>query len=142
MHRFSTYPARRTAGFTLIEVMIAVVVVAILATIAYPSYVNHVQATRRAEGKAALLNAAQRLERCYTRFGAYNAGGCDVAFPFDTEEGNYTISLVARTPASFTLAATPKNAQANDAKCGQLRLTSTGQQGSLGNSATDANDCW
>src|SRR5690606_40053207 len=135
---FSTYPARRTAGFTLIEVMIAVVVVAILATIAYPSYVNHVQATRRAEGKAALLNAAQRLERCYTRFGAYNHDDCDVAFPFDTEEENYTISLVAREPASFTLAATPYNALAKDAKCGELRLTRTGQPVSLVHTSTDS----
>jgi type IV pilus assembly protein PilE len=128
-------------GFTLIELMIVVVVIAILAAIAYPSYQEQVRRTRRADGKAALMNAAQQLERCYTRFGRYNDANCAVVIPFDSTEGFYAVSAVAVGPAAFTLAATPQNAHVSDPNCGVLRLTSTGVRGSLGADA-DANDCW
>jgi type IV pilus assembly protein PilE len=129
-------------GFTLIELMIVVVVIAILAAIAYPSYQEQVRRTRRADGKAALMNVAQQLERCYTRFGRYNDANCAVAIPIDSTEGFYSVSAVGAVgPAAFTLAATPQNAQTSDPRCGVLRLTSTGVRGSLGVDA-DANECW
>src|SRR5690606_15122717 len=60
-------PDRRAQrGFTLLELMITVVVVAILASVAYPSYTDFVVRSKRAEGKAALLDAAQALERHFT----------------------------------------------------------------------------
>jgi type IV pilus assembly protein PilE len=130
------------SGFTLIEVMIVVVIITVLSAIAYPSYINQVQRTRRADGKGALLDVAQRLERCHTRFGRYNDANCDVALPFTSVEAFYSVAAVgAITPSAFTLAATPQGAQADDAQCGVLRLTSAGQQGS-GDQNTDANHCW
>lgn len=130
----------RMRGITLIELMIVVVVVGILAAIAYPSYQNQVRKTKRADGKAQLMETAQALERCYTRFGRYNDGNCGVALPVMSDEGHYEIdgNLTAGT---FTLDATPQGDQANDAQCGVLRLTHAGAQGSQGNDA-DANDCW
>lgn len=53
-------------GFTLIEVMVVVAIVGILAAIAYPSYIEHVRQTRRAEVTALMLENAQLLERHYT----------------------------------------------------------------------------
>ena len=50
-------------GFTLVELMIVVAIVAILAAIGYPSYQNSVQKSRRADGRAALQEAAARQER-------------------------------------------------------------------------------
>ena len=128
-------------GVTLIELMIVVVVVGIMAAIAYPSYQNHVRKTKRADGKAELMETAQELERCYTRFGRYNDGNCAVAFPITSPEGHYVLTAPTRTAVSFTLDATPQGPQAEDAECGVLRLTSTGVQGSQGGNA-DANDCW
>jgi type IV pilus assembly protein PilE len=58
-------------GFTLIELMIVVAVVAILAAVAFPAYTQYVEQTRRADAQSALLNAAQNLERCFTRNNSY-----------------------------------------------------------------------
>ncbi len=131
----------RTRGVTLIELIIAVAVVAILAAIAFPSYQQQMRKTRRADGKAELMETAQQLERCYTRFSRYNDGNCGVALPFNSSEGYYVVSAAAITASAFTLDATPQGAQADDTRCGVLRLMSTGQQGSQGQS-TDANECW
>jgi type IV pilus assembly protein PilE len=129
-------------GVTLIELLIVVVVISILAAFAYPSYQEQVQRARRADGKGALLNTAQRLERCYTRFSRYDSPSCDVALPLNSPEANYVISAVGAIEASrFTLAATPSGVQTADTHCGVLRLASTGQQGSQ-DSSTDANSCW
>ena len=130
----------RMGGITLLELMIVVVIIAILAAVAFPSYEAQVQKTRRADGKATLLQTAQALERCYTRFAAYNAAGCGVAFPINSQEGYYTVTANV-TAAAFTLDAAPQGAQASDMKCGTLRLRSTGVQGSQGGDA-DANNCW
>ena len=133
---------RRIAGITLLELMIVVVVVGIIASVAYPSYQEQVRKTRRADGKSALMNTAQALERCYTRFSAYNNAGCGVAFPIASPEGHYSVTAVGGvTAAAFTLAAAPQGAQTADTDCGTLRLTSTGIQGSQDTNA-DANNCW
>lgn len=132
----------RMAGITLLELMIVVVVIGILAAVAYPSYQNQVQKTRRADGKSALLNTSQALERCYTRFSAYNNAGCGVVFPVVSDEAYYSVTTVgAITAAAYTLAAAPQGPQASDTDCGTLRLTSTGIQGSQ-NVDADANNCW
>jgi len=70
---------RRSRGFTMIELLVGVVVVAILAAIAIPSYSAYIIRGQRAAAKAALEQAAQYLERNYTSNGCYNytsPGGC------------------------------------------------------------------
>jgi len=142
MHASFSPRRHRVQGVTLIELMVGIVIVAILSSIAYPMYSEQVQKARRTDGKNALMDTAQRLERCYTRFGRYDAPNCNVVLPMNSPEAFYALSAVgAITPASFTLAATPQNAQVTDTKCGVLRLTNRGQQGSQ-NMATDANNCW
>lgn len=136
----ATNGKRNQRGVTLLELMIVVVVVGLLAAIAYPSYQNQVRKTKRADGKAQLMETAQALERCYTRFGAYDAGGCGVVLPVDSQDGHYEIDGVVNA-GSFTLNATPQGPQADDTECGTLRLTHTGAQGSQGGD-TDPNDCW
>ena len=131
----------RMRGITLIELMIVVVVIGILTAVAYPSYRDQVMRTHRTDGKATLMQVSQELERCYTRFAAYNNAGCAVAFPVDSPEGHYTVTATALTASAFTLDATPQGGQADDDECGVLRLTSTGIEGSQGESADD-NDCW
>ncbi len=144
MHNISQKMQQQRAqvrGITLIELVVVVAIVAILAAVAFPSYQQQVRKTRRADGKAELMETAQQLERCYTRFSRYNDGNCGVALPFESSEGYYVVSAAAITASAFTLDATPQADQANDTRCGVLRLTSTGQQGSQGQS-TDANECW
>jgi type IV pilus assembly protein PilE len=138
----TTMNCKRARGFTLIEMVIAVSIVTIIAALAYPSYTTYVQRTRRVDGKMALMDTAQRLERCRTRFGRYNSDDCDVELPMESSEKHYKISAVgAIGPSSFTLAAEPQGAQAYDTQCGILRLTSAGQQGSEDTNA-DTKGCW
>jgi type IV pilus assembly protein PilE len=131
----------RSSGLTLIELMVVVVIIGILAAIAYPSFQEQVRKTRRADGKAMLVETAQQLERCYTRFASYNNVACGVALPAASDEGFYAVNTTALSASAFTLQATPQGDQVNDAKCGALRLSSTGLQGSQGADA-DANNCW
>lgn len=139
--RVSMRDPRRQKGVTLIELLVVIVVVGILASIAYPTYQEQVRRQRRADGKTALVNAAAILERCYTRFSAYNNAACDSGLG-PSPDGHYVISAVGGVQAqSYVLAATPQGAQAKDTKCGVLRLTSTGVQGSQ-DADTDENACW
>lgn len=131
-------------GFTLIELMIAVVIVGILAAIAYPSYERQVQSTRRADGKAVLLDTAQRLERCFTRFNSYAAADCETADALgdggiESPESWYVVTDTNAGASTFTLVATPQGAQAADTRCGNLTLTHTGVRGA---SEGTAAECW
>jgi type IV pilus assembly protein PilE len=131
---------RRMRGITLIELMIVVVCVGILAAIAYPSYMNQVRKAKRADGKAQLMETAQALERCYTRFGRYNDAGCDVVLPVMSDENHYQIQAAALTAATFTLNAVPQGPQTEDTECATLTLSHTGAQGSTG--SADSEECW
>lgn len=57
---------RRYFGFTLVELMIAVVIIAILASIAVPGYQNYVRQTRRSDAQVALTRTANQLEKYFT----------------------------------------------------------------------------
>jgi len=120
----------RTAskGFTLIELMIVVAIVGIITAIAYPSYMNYVRKSHRAEIAQLLVEAAQGLERYYSRAGQYTAksGVTDYVVP----AGNawYTVG-VNREDQAFTITATPANntMMANDV-CGTFTLDQTGRR--------------
>ena len=58
-------------GFTLIELMVAIAIIGILAAIAFPSYQDSVRKSKRAEGKAALLDLQNRLERYFIDRNSY-----------------------------------------------------------------------
>lgn len=130
---------RPVRGVTLIELMVVVAIVGVLAAIAYPSYRQHVDRTKRADGVSTLLNVAQRLERCFTQFNAYNNVGCSVSLPMTSPEGFYAISF-AEGPSSTTyrLQAVPQGSHAKD-RCGTLTLTHAGQRGHGG---APGDRCW
>lgn len=142
----------RSAGFSLIELMIVVVVIAILAAIAIPNYREYVVESRRESAGGCLVEAAQIMERRYTECLRYDRlpPACTAA---NTEPqcgqaaelaGHYGAVGFAGTPGrrSFTLSIAPQNAQATaDTKCGTLTLTNTGLKGESG-SATNGSECF
>ena len=131
-------------GFTLIEVMITVVIVAILASVAVPSYMSSVRDSRRSDAKQALLAAAQTMESFYAMNMTYvgsSTGTTPTIFttkvPKDGTERYYTLSFTAAPTAfGYTLQAVPQGSQAGD-RCGTLSLNRTGAT-----SAASATDCW
>lgn len=75
-------------GFTLIELMIVLVIIGIVASIAYPSYTRYVQKSVRTDAHAGLMQAASELERCYTR--SYSYSDCTISEL--SPEKNYEIA--------------------------------------------------
>jgi type IV pilus assembly protein PilE len=128
------------AGFTLIELMVVVAVVAILASIAVPSYNEQVRKARRATAKADLVEYAQLAERRFTVDNTY--GNFDVPTTVSPREDGATARYnlnAAVAPTTFTITATPTGAQTED-RCGTLSITNTGQKTSTG--TAPANECW
>lgn len=125
-------------GITLIEMMVVVLIVGILASIAYPSYQDQVQRSRRSDGQSALLEVAQRLERCYTVQNTYQ--GC-VDLPDVSDEGYYAISAGELSDASFELRADAQGAQVAD-ECNALILSHTGRKDAETEGGVSAEDCW
>ncbi|WP_439859702.1 type IV pilin protein [Pseudomonas sp. MBLB4136] len=141
----SLHCAKRSAGFTLIEMMIVVAIVAILAAIAYPSYQEHVRKSRRADAQTAILELAQFMERHYTSNGKYlTSTNAAPALPFteapkDGTTKYYDLSFAAAPTANaYTLRAVPKGAMAGDL-CGTLTLSNTGAKGQSGGTLAQ---CW
>jgi type IV pilus assembly protein PilE len=106
-----------TPGFTLVEAMVVVAILAIVVALAYPSYLEQIRKARRADAESSLLAAAQLLERCFTRINSYLVS--DEGCPDPTgasQDGFYTISFADGSPTAttYTLVATPQGDQAND----------------------------
>jgi len=123
----------RSAGFTLIELMITVTIIGIIAAIAFPAYQNQIEQTRRTTAQADLLELAQWMERRYSNGFDYRDGGNDPTLPFtqSPQNGNafYNINFSGNvTRDTFTLQAVPTGGQAGD-DCGTLTLDEQGDQG-------------
>ena len=134
---------RRAHGFTLIELAIALAVGAILATVAYPSYFNQIAKGRRGDGKQALVELAQKLERFYTERGTYAGAtlGNGGVYPALSPGGFYSLGISSQTADGFVIAATPLGSQAGDA-CDALGYNHLGDR-TVGASATlRLEQCW
>jgi type IV pilus assembly protein PilE len=132
---------QHVAGFTLVELMVVVTIVAILAAIAFPAYRSHVVKTQRSAAKACLSQYAQFMERHYTTQLTYVDAapvlGC-------ASEGNmplhYAFSVTGLSATAYTAQAAPTAAfAARDTQCGTLTLNQLGVRGVSPGSVAD---CW
>lgn len=133
---------KKNQGFTLIEVMIAVVIIAVLAGIAYPSYNNHVVKTRRAAAAACLTENQHLLERHFTSNLTYV--GATVSQCANGLDAHYQIGLNGALAArSYSLQAVPKGQQlSRDTKCGTLRVNQAGVRSVTGSQKATPAQCW
>lgn len=147
---------KKPAGFTLIEALIVVAIMAILAAIALPAYQSYIRRSRRTAAKTTLLDVARREEAYYSTNNSYTTldilgyaglvGGAILAPSSNQDYYNITITLpnpnsqVTGTNASFLVTATPQaQGGQNQDTCGTYTLTDLGIQANTGN--TDTN-CW
>lgn len=131
------------AGFTLIELMIVVAIMGIIAVVAYPSYQSSVQKSRRAEGKALVMDASNRQERRFADTNAYAIVMTNLGYTADPNNVNNTLSennfytLSATNVNGFTLTATAVGIQAVDTECATMSINALGAKDSTG-----GGDCW
>lgn len=151
---------RRTAGFTLIEMMIVVAVIGILAAVAYPNYQEYLAKTRRAEARATLLILSQFMERHRTTNGSYGEMGEDeddvavlvrptlpiTVVPQGDGAAYYEISFneddIDDLATAYLLQAERRGVMSGD-KCGTLTLRSNGAKGiTSADTGVTPSTCW
>ncbi len=134
-------------GFTLLELMIVVVILSILAAIAYPSYRDQVLQARRVDGKSAVLEVAMAEERHYTKNKTYSGTLNDLSINSalkggKSTEGYYTLSLtVSDDRSTFTITAAAAGTQADDTACKAMSINHKGEKKSS-NGAAATSQCW
>jgi len=145
-------------GFTLIELMIVVAIIALLAVIGYPSYREQVLRSNRTEARVLLLDAAARQERFFSNNNSYTGVLADLRFTpagdgsIRSENDLYALTLQAPRPPdaagvggrlnSFLLTATPlpDRGQTEDTACAAFTLDEQGMRRTTGTAPAD--DCW
>jgi type IV pilus assembly protein PilE len=106
-------PLPSSRGFTLVELMVTIAIVAMLAAIAVPTYQAQIRKSRRTEARSALLDTASREERFFATNNKYTQTATDLgyaSFPAPVGNSYYTLSVVCNDKpcaTGFTATAAP-----------------------------------
>lgn len=135
---------KRSSGFTLIELMITVTVVAILVAIGLPNYREHVRKSTRSEAQSYMMAVAGRQQQFLVDTKAYGKlADVGVATPANVSTA-YTIAMpegsLTASPPSFLLTLTPVSDQMQE-KCGTLTIDNTGAK-TAKKGGTEVSGCW
>ena len=136
--------AKRQRGITLIELMIVVVVISILAAVAYPNYQEFVARAKRNEARAALLMLATNQERFFLNNNTFTADVRELGFDSDdggltsiTENDYYTVRVTAATASNFTATATYRFDGPEKSRCEVFTINGRGAK-----SSSPYDNCW
>ncbi|MGC1387663.1 MAG: type IV pilin protein [Steroidobacteraceae bacterium] len=148
----------KAGGFTLIELIVAMVIVGILAAIAIPSYNRYTLQSHRTDAKSALLNMASLEERYFSTNNTYSQTPSDLGYPgpvpFNIGNNYYQITALTvvaaappaagnnGTPATYSITASAIGNQVNDPQCQTFSINSAGQQTATGPDPNANVDCW
>lgn len=153
MNKNPTKSRNAQRGFSLIELMIVVAIIAIISAFAYPSYDRYVIKTKRSVAQNALLQVADRQQQFFMDNKRFAADITNLGFPANPyvvddngtstvasdADAVYSLSLSNVTATTWTATATPLNSQlSRDTYCGSLTITQTGAKSKSG--ASD--ECW
>jgi type IV pilus assembly protein PilE len=129
---------RHAQGFTIIEAMIALGLVAILVSLAFPSYRAYVVRSNRTEAMEGLMASASCQERIYIINNAYDGNACEST----TSNGMYVITVTASNgDQNFVASAAPQGTQTEDT-CGTMTLDHTGAKTAAAQAGAFAQSCW
>lgn len=133
-------------GFTLIELMVTVVIMAILVGISLPTYNRYVLHANRSEAIALLNEAAAREERYYAQNNAYTATITALSLRNTSglsDNGFYQLSISTSddSQGGYLLTATPQRTQVKDTDCATMKLNALGEKTVTG-ATTDSTACW
>jgi type IV pilus assembly protein PilE len=153
MNKNPTKSRNAQRGFSLIELMIVVAIIAIISAFAYPSYDRYVIKTKRSVAQNALLQVADRQQQFFMDNKRFAADITNLGFPANPyviddngtstvasdADAVYSLSLSNVTATTWTATAAPLNSQlSRDTYCGSLTITQTGAKSKSG--ASD--ECW
>lgn len=141
----SRYNSR--SGFTLIEILVALVLLSIFAMLAYGSYSRYIVEARRVEGASLLLEAGTRMEQFMAENGRYSNDMRNLGYAADptiSRTGVYRVdATIDATGQTFTLTAVRAAQQAADIVCGDLTLSNLGVKSAINNTDPNpAKTCW
>jgi type IV pilus assembly protein PilE len=129
---------RSVRGFTLIELVIALTVVAILAAVAIPGYQSQMRASRRAEAREALMRIQAAQERWRSNNVAYAGSVAALGQAATSADGNYALAVTGANAAGYTATATAQAKQASDSACAAITIVVAGNAMTYG----PTNACW
>ncbi len=140
--------ARKRDGFSLIEILIAIALVGIITAIVYPSYLDQIRQSRRAEAKSTLQTVLQQQERFYTDNNTYTGNLTNLGYAnntFTLDNGFYQVSAQQCGGAGWVRCVQVRAAALGDQQndvCDQLTLNSRGQRTAQKNGSDVTQDCW